>query len=189
MNGVQSVPLRPLLVAASVVIPLVIGAGVAKFSGDLSRDTVVTQVASSGDTPIALKGQYRIRGVRAGVVQGNAFADYELSNTAAHSQELKMPGQLLIRRSALPAEAQNRCAPTELPAMCTLPAHTMVTARLAGSAALDLKGGSLVMPARSSYTLRITTEATAGPTLTEADMALYVTDPQFSPTTLAVPFD
>jgi serine/threonine protein kinase len=189
MNGVQSVPLRPLLVAASVLIPLVIGAGVAKFGGDFSRDSVVTRVASSGETPIALKGQYQIKGVRGGVVEGNAFADYELSNTAGHSQELKMPGQLLIRRSALPAEAQNRCAPTELPAMCMLPAHTMVTARLAGSAALDLKSGSLVMPARSSYTLRITTEGAAGPALTQADMALYVTDPQFSTKNVAVPFD
>lgn len=187
LNGVQSVPLRPLLVAASVLIPLVIGAGVAKF-GDFTRDTVVTRVASSGDAPIALKGHYQIRGVRGGIVEGNAFADYELSNTAGHSQELKMPGQLLVRRSALLTEAQNRCAPTALPAMCMLPAHTVVTARLGGSAALGLKSGNLVMPAHSSYTLRITTDGTAGPALTQADLALYVTDPQLSAKTLTVPF-
>jgi hypothetical protein len=73
--------------------------------------------------------------------------------------------------------------------MCTLPAHTVVTARLPGSAALDLKNGSLMMPAHSSYTLRITTEGTPAPTLTQTDLALYVTDPQFAPRTVPVPFD
>jgi hypothetical protein len=189
LNGVQSVPLRPLLVAASVLIPLVIGAGVAKFSGDLSRDPIVTRVDSAGEAPVTLKGHYQIRGVRGGVVDGSVFADYELSNTAGRSQELKMPGELLIRRSALLAEAQNTCAPTALPAMCTLPAHTVVTARLPGSAALDLKNGSLMMPAHSSYTLRITTEGTPTPALTQADLALYVTDPQLATRTIPVPFD
>jgi hypothetical protein len=187
LNGVQSVPLRPLLVAASVVIPLVIGAGVAKFSDGLARDAVVTRVASSGETSIVLKGQYQIRGVRGGVVEGSAFADYELSNTAGHSQELKMPGQLLVRRSALLAEARNQCAPTALPAMCMLPAHTVVTAKLRGSAALDIEGGGLVMPAHSSYTLRITTDGMAAPALTQADLALYVSDPQLSAKTVTVP--
>ncbi|MEO5874489.1 MAG: serine/threonine-protein kinase [Streptosporangiaceae bacterium] len=189
LNGVHSVPLRPLLVAASVVIPLIIGAGVARFGGDLAPDSVVAQVAAaSADTPIKLRGQYRIRGVRGGVVDGSAFADYELTNAAGRSQELRMPGQLLIRRSALETDAQARCAPTALPAMCTLAAHTVVTKTLSGSGALMLKGGSLVMPPRSSYTLRITTDGTAGSALTQSDLAIYVTDPQFSARTLAVPF-
>ncbi|WP_460366529.1 serine/threonine protein kinase [Actinocorallia lasiicapitis] len=184
LTGVQSAPLRPLLVAASVVIPLMVGAAVVKF-GDTGGSTI-TPVAAA-DSSVDLRGDYRIRALRGGMDGGRAFADYELDNLSRKTVTLEMPGELLLRRGLLPAPVAAKCADATA-TMCSLPTVTVVAERLAGSAAPELRDGTLKMPPRASYVLRIATVDPVQAELGQGDLGVFVSQPRFVARPVILPF-
>lgn len=187
VGGVQSAPLRPLLVAASVIIPLVVGAAVVRWG--ITHEPVVTRMASAGNMAIDLKGDFRVKALRAGTVDGRAFADYEMSNLAPRAVDLEMPGELLVRKAALPYSVQDTCATVpSTSTLCGLKTSTVVVERLEGAAAPELRGGTLRIPPRATYVLRVTTVAPVGADLTKTDLGLYVTNPRFTGKPISLPF-
>ncbi|MCD0450223.1 serine/threonine protein kinase [Actinocorallia sp. API 0066] len=186
LTGVPGTPLRPLLVAASMVVPLVVGGAVVKWN-DSRHEPVVTQVAAAtADDQLTLGDAYRLKGLRGGVADGRAYADYEIVNTTGAQQALEMPGELLIRPEALPEGVRVQCRPVL--ALCALKTGTVVRSTLAGSAAPRLRDGSLTMPPRATYVLRISTTDPVRAELAQADLGLYVLDPRFTQRAMALPF-
>ncbi|WP_344832299.1 serine/threonine-protein kinase [Actinocorallia longicatena] len=187
LSGVQSAPLRPLLVAASVLIPLVVGAGIVKFGQPgTASDTVITPVAAA-DSSVQLRGDYRIRALRGGTIEGRPFAEYELDNVSRRTIALVMPGELLLRKGALPVSLAARCAPAT-DAMCSLPSATVVQERLAGSPEPGLRDGMFTMPPHASYVLRISTVDPVPGDLAQSDLGVFVSQPRFVARPITLPF-
>jgi len=187
LSGMPSMPLRPLLVAASVMIPLAVGGAVATWND--GRESVTTQqvaVASSAG-PVKLNGPYRIKALRGGTSGERAYVEYELANTTRRPVTLATPGELLIRAKSLPEAVRARCQPVH--GMCALRTGTVVVDRLKDSPAPGVgEDGALTMPPKARYVLRVSTEETVGAELRQRDLGLYVLDPKFTRKALPLPF-
>ncbi|WP_106397363.1 serine/threonine protein kinase [Actinocorallia populi] len=187
LNGMPTMPLRPLLVAASAMILVVFGGAVVTWNDD--RQEVVTQqaAAASQAAPVELNGPYRIKALRGGTSGTRAFIEYELANTARRPVTLETPGELLIRSEALPAAVRARCQPVR--GMCALRTGTVVVDRLKDTPVPGVgENGSLTMPPKARYVLRVSTAESVGAELAQHDLGLYVLDPKFSEKALTLPF-
>ncbi|GAB2819241.1 hypothetical protein GCM10022221_16340 [Actinocorallia aurea] len=189
LGGMPVAPLRPLLLAASVVVPLVVGGAVVKWN-DGRADTEVAPVAqvaaASEGRKLDLGGAYRIKALKGGTDDGRAFADYEIVNTTGRTIDLETPGELLIRRDALPEDVRAGCEPVLQ--MCALRTGTVVREAVADSPPPRLRDGTLTMPPRAAYVLRITTTDPVEAELAQADVGLYVLDARFTRRAIPLPF-
>ncbi|MDX6744972.1 serine/threonine-protein kinase [Actinocorallia sp. A-T 12471] len=186
LAGAPMTPLRPLLLAASVVVPLVVGGAVVKWNDSRSEPVVAQVAAASQDRKLDLGGAYRVKALGGGTDDGRAFADYEITNTSGQAVALETPGALLIRKEALPEEVRAGCEPVL--AMCALRTGTVVRSAVAGSPPPKLRDGTLTMPPRAVYVLRISTTDRVEAELAQADLGLYVLDPRFTQRAIALPF-
>ncbi|ROO90225.1 serine/threonine protein kinase [Actinocorallia herbida] len=186
LAGVQVTPLRPLLLAASVVVPLVVGGAVVKWNENRTEPVVAQVAAATADRRLDLGGAYRVKALKGGTADGRAFADYEIVNTSGAPIDLETPGELLIRKAALPEGVRAGCEPVL--AMCALRTGTVVREAVAGSPPPRLRDGTLTMPPRAAYVLRISTTDRVEAELGQADLGLYVLDPRFTQQAIALPF-
>ncbi|WP_119730957.1 hypothetical protein [Thermomonospora amylolytica] len=158
----------------------------------------LTVVTPEGD-------RYTMAAVRAGVGRapvsglpapppgkGYAFIDYVLTNPHRRPILLDFPPDLLLRRTAVPADFAERCvfrigAPEEL---CDLPNRSRVIARLRGSRGLVRIDADTYLAPRSSYLVRVVADAPVLDTLGPPDMALYVWQVRFTGDRIArrIPF-
>ncbi|MEO3785914.1 serine/threonine-protein kinase [Actinocorallia sp. B10E7] len=187
LNGMPAIPLRPLLVAATVMIPLAVGGAVATWND--GQDSVTTQQVAAASTagPVKLNGPYRIKALRGGTSGEHAYIEYELANTTRRPVTLETPGELLIRSEALPEKIRTRCQPVH--GMCALRTGTVVVDRLKDSPVPEVgEDGGLTMPPKARYVLRVSTEDVVGAELAQHDLGLYVLDRKFTRKALPLPF-
>ncbi|WP_067479894.1 hypothetical protein [Actinomadura hibisca] len=113
---------------------------------------------------------------------GYAYADYVLTNNQRRPVLLDFPADLFLPKDRVPASAQERCMPQPgVPsAMCTLPNHSKVIARLNGSRPPVKQDDDTFIPAGASYLVRIATDLPVKDGLADSDVKLYVWETRFT---------
>ncbi|QFG25624.1 hypothetical protein [Actinomadura sp. WMMB 499] len=111
-----------------------------------------------------------------------AYADYVLTNTQRRPVLLDFPADLFMPREQVPEDARERCMPqVGIPdAMCTLPNHSEIIARVDRSDPPFEEAGTQMMPAGASYVVRIASDLPVQDGVSASDLKLYVWNARYT---------